>query len=49
MSVLMGLVLILWPLVVWADGCTQITVSTPQGMTCCQQCCYGGHCQVTCL
>ena len=47
MSALMGLVLILWPLVVWADGCTQITIMTPQGMTFCQSCGSGGHGQGT--
>lgn len=45
----MASVLVLWPLVVWADGCTQITVLTPQGMKLCQSCCYGGQCTVSCL
>ena len=49
MSILRAMSLLLWPLLVWADGCTQITVMTPQGMTFCQQCCDGGHGTVTCL
>lgn len=49
MRSLMVVVLILWPVMVWADGCTQITVMTPTGMKFCQSCCYGGSCQVSCL
>ena len=49
MRLVLGLCLLLWPVVAMADGCTQITVMTPQGMKFCQSCCYGGHCTVTCL
>ena len=50
--VLLGSVLLAFvglPTWAYADGCTQITVMTPQGMKFCQQCCYGGSCQVSCL
>jgi hypothetical protein len=43
------LALFIMPTWVYADGCTQYTVQTPQGMKFCQQCCYGGSCQVSCL
>ena len=49
MRVLLGLVLILWPVLVWADGCTQYTVMVNGQMKMCQSCCYGGMCQVSCL
>lgn len=45
----LALVLVLCPLVVWADGCTQYTIMQQGKMLMCTQCCYGGHCQVTCL
>lgn len=43
------LALFIMPTWVYDDGCTQITVQTPNGMKFCQQCCYHGNCQVSCL
>jgi hypothetical protein len=37
------------PVWVYADGCSQYTVMTGGKMLMCQQCCYHGQCQVSCL
>lgn len=43
------LAFLMMPAWVYADGCTQVTVMTPEGMKFCRSCCYGGQCQVSCL
>lgn len=47
---LLALILIAWPGLAIADGCTQLTIMNGNGtMTFCTQCCYGGSCTITCL
>lgn len=33
----------------YTNPCRQYTVMTPKGMQMCQQCCYNGNCQVSCM
>jgi hypothetical protein len=41
---------IIAPTWAYADGCTQYSIMLPDGrMLICQQCCYGGQCQINCL
>lgn len=49
--ILLIIALIAWPILAIADGCTSMTIIDQHTgtMRFCQQCCYGGHCTLTCL
>lgn len=47
----LALIIIAWPVMAIADGCTSLTMIDQRTgtMRFCQQCCYGGSCTITCL